>query len=628
MCGIVGYIGKQKAAPILIEGLKRLEYRGYDSAGIAVQVQNSQPKADPPMAEKLKVKSDCEIINFKAVGKVVNLEGKINGKDIDGTIGIAHTRWATHGKPCDKNCHPHSDCEGNIFLAHNGIVENYQELKEKLIKKGHKFSSETDTEVIAHLIEEFNRELDFKTSVLETLRMIKGTYGLAIINKKEPNKIIAARLGSPLVLGLGEGEYILASDVSAIVRHTNQVIFLEDGEVAIIEPENYEIINLKNKSLKKDVAKLDWSIEKAEKQGFDHFMLKEIFEQPDAISDAVRGRIIAVEGMAKLGGLRDVSEKLREIERIIIVSCGTSYHAGLVGEYMLEEYAGIPVEVEYASEFRYRKPLLDKKTVVIAISQSGETADTLAAIREAQNKGAMTLGIVNAVGSTIARETEAGVYNHAGPEIGVASTKAFTSQLSILALLTLFLGRQRDMSLITGKRIAAEINKIPRLIENILKQTKEIKKIAKKYAKYQDLLYLGRKYNFPIALEGALKIKEISYVHAEGYPSGEMKHGTIALIDKNFPSVFICPKDSVYDKNISGMQEIKARGGKIIAIATEGDKAISKIADDVIYIPKTLEMLTPLLSVIPLQLFAYYVGVMRGLDIDKPRNLAKSVTVE
>jgi len=609
MCGIVGYIGKQKAVPILIEGLKRLEYRGYDSAGISVL-------------------NEEKVATFKAVGKVANLENKISGKNIDGTVGIAHTRWATHGKPCDKNSHPHCDCNGNIFLVHNGIVENYQELKDGLIKKGHRFSSETDTEVIAHLIEEFNRRLDFKDSVLETLKLLRGTYGLAIISKKEPNKIIAARFGSPLVLGLGKEEYIIASDISAVIRHTDKVIFLEDGEVAIITPENYEVVNIKNKLISKEATKLDWSIEKAEKQGFDHFMLKEIFEQPDSISDAIRGRLIAKEGLAKLGGLKDINEKLREIEKIIIVSCGTSYHAGLIGEYMLEEYAGVPVEVEYASEFRYRKPLLNKNTAVIAISQSGETADTLAAIREAQNKGAMTLGVINAVSSTIARETDAGVYNHAGPEIGVASTKAFTSQLSILALLTLFLGRQRDMSLVTGKRIAMEINKIPKMIESILKQSKDIKKIAKKYIKYQDLLYLGRKYNFPIALEGALKIKEIAYVHAEGYPSGEMKHGPIALVDKNFPSIFICPKDSVYEKNLSGMQEIKARGGKIIAIATEGDNAIKKLADDVIYVPKTLEMLTPLLSVIPLQLFAYYVGVQKGLDVDKPRNLAKSVTVE
>jgi len=613
MCGIVGYIGKQKAVPILIEGLKRLEYRGYDSAGIAV-IQNK--------------KSSSEILCIKATGKVANLENKINGKNILGSIGIAHTRWATHGKPCDKNSHPHTDCKGNIFLVHNGIVENYQELKNDLIKKGHKFSSETDTEVIAHLIEQFNKKTDFKNAVLEMLKIIRGTYGLAIINKKEPDKIIVARSGSPLVIGIGNNEYVIASDVSAIIRHTDKVIFMEDGEMAVITPENYEIVNMKNKSVSRETTTLDWSLEKAEKQGFDHFMLKEIFEQPDAILDAVRGRIVEKEGMAKLGGLRDIKEKLADINRIIIVSCGTSYHAGLIGEYMLEEYAGIPVEVEYASEFRYRKPLLNKNTAVIAISQSGETADTLAAIREAENKGAITLGIVNTVGSTIARETMAGVYNHAGPEIGVASTKAFTSQLSIFALLTIFLGRQRDMSFVTGKRIAAEMNKIPKLIKSILKQSADIKKIAKKYGKYSNFLYLGRKYNFPIALEGALKIKEISYVHAEGYASGEMKHGPIALVDKNFPSIFIVPRDSVYEKNISGMQEIKARGGKIIAIATEGDKEIKKVADDVIYIPKTLEMLTPLLSIVPLQLFAYYVGIQRSLDVDKPRNLAKSVTVE
>ena len=634
MCGIIGYIGKQKAVPILIEGLKRLEYRGYDSAGISVI---SPPRVDEQSSLRVEAGNQqpaiskngkIDIITVKATGKVSVLEEKINGKDIAGTIGIAHTRWATHGKPCDKNSHPHCDCQKNIFLAHNGIVENYQELKDDLIKKGHKFSSETDTEVIAHLIEEFNKKFDFKNSVLAALKLLRGTYGLAIINKKEPDKIIVARLGSPLAIGIGNGEYIIASDFSAIIRHTDQVIFMEDGEVAILTKENCEIVNMKNKSIAKEATKVEWSVEKAEKQGFDHFMLKEIFEQPDSILDAVRGRIIEKEGMVKLGGLRDVKEKLADIEKIVIVSCGTSYNAGLVGKYMLEEYAGITVEVEYASEFRYRKPLLNKNTAVIAISQSGETADTLAAIREAENKGALTLGIVNTVGSTIANETMAGVYNHAGPEIGVASTKAFTSQLSILALLTIFLGRQRGMSFVTGKRIATEMNKIPKLIANILKQAKDIKKIAKKYVQYQDFLYLGRKYNFPIALEGALKIKEISYVHAEGFASGEMKHGTIALIDKNFPTVFIAPRDSVYEKNISGMQEIKARSGKIIAIATVGDKEIKKIADDVIYIPKTLEMLTPLLSVIPLQFFAYYVGILKGLDVDKPRNLAKSVTVE
>jgi len=609
MCGIVGYIGKQNASPILIEGLKRLEYRGYDSAGVAII-------------------DDKNGYLIKSVGRVANLEDKIGERAILGTIGIAHTRWATHGKPSDRNSHPHQDCTGNISLVHNGIIENYLELKHELEKKGHKFKSETDSEVIAHQIEELNKKMKYEEAVLDTLKKIRGTYGLAIINKKEPDKIIVARSGSPLVLGVGDGEYIIASDISAIIRHTQQVVYLEDGEVAIIKRDNFEVKTIKNKTKNKEITTLDWSLEKAEKQGYAHFMLKEIFEQPAAIEDAVRGRMIAETGMAKLGGLHNVAEKLRKIEKIIIVSCGTSYYAGLIGEYMLEEYAGIPVEVEYASEFRYRKPIINSKTAVIAISQSGETADTLAAIREAKNKGALTLGIVNTVGSTIARETDAGVYNHAGPEIGVASTKAFTSQLSIFVLLTLMLGRQRDMSLVTGQRIAKEMKKIPQLIKKILAQDKEIKKIAKKYAGYKDFLYLGRKYNFPIACEGALKIKEISYVHAEGYATGEMKHGPIALIDNDFPSIFLATKDSVYEKTISGMQEIKARGGKIIAIATEGDKEIKKIADEVIYIPKTLEMLTPLLSVVPLQLFAYYVGVAKGLDVDKPRNLAKSVTVE
>ncbi len=609
MCGIVGYIGKRKASSVLIEGLKRLEYRGYDSAGVSI----------------IDGKKGYVV---KSVGKVANLEDKIGDKDILGTVGIAHTRWATHGKPSDNNSHPHRDCTGNINLVHNGIIENYLELKNDLVKKGHKFRSETDSEVLAHLIEELNKKMPYEEAVLEVLKKIRGTYGLAIINKKEPDKIIVARSGSPLVLGVGDGEYVVASDVSAIIRHTQQVVYLEDGEVAVITRDGYEVKTVKNQARNKKVTNLDWSLEKAEKQGYAHFMLKEIFEQPSAIEDAMRGRLVAEDGMAKLGGLQSVAEKLRKIEKIIIVSCGTSYYAGLVGEYMIEEYAGIPVEVEYASEFRYRKPIMNFKTVVIAISQSGETADTLAAIREAKNKGALTLGIVNTVGSTIARETDAGVYNHAGPEIGVASTKAFTSQLSILVLFTLMLGRQRDMSLVMGQRIAKEMRKIPKMVKNILAEEKEIKKIAKKYAGYKDFLYLGRKYNFPIATEGALKIKEISYVHAEGYPTGEMKHGPIALIDENFPSIFIAPKDSVYEKTISGMQEIKARGGKIIAIATEGDKEIKKVADDVIYIPKTLEMLTPLLAVVPLQLFAYHVGVAKGLDVDKPRNLAKSVTVE
>lgn len=609
MCGIVAYIGKNKATPILIEGLKRLEYRGYDSAGFAV-------------LEKNNVRSE------KAIGKIKNLENKINQQEIEAKIGIAHTRWATHGKPDEKNCHPHTDCNGDIWLAHNGIVENYHELKKFLKEKGHKFNSETDSETIAHLIEEFNKKYDFKTAVLKALKLVKGTYGLAIINKKEPEKIIIARLGSPLVLGIGNNEYIIASDVSSIVRHTDRVIYLEDGEVGTIYSDNYEITNINNKIIDKKIDKLDWTIEQAQKDGYEHFMLKEIFEQPYSIRNAIRGRLGVNEGIVKLGGLDDVQEKLRNLEKIIIISCGTSSYASLVGEYMLEEYARISVEVEYASEFRYRKPILNQKTVVIALSQSGETADTLAAMREAKNKGAITLGIVNVVGSTIARESDAGIYNHAGPEIGVASTKAFTSQLSILALLTIMLGRQREMSYVMGKRIASELDEIPELVKEILKNSENIKTIAQKYLQYKNFLFLGRKYNMPIAYEGSLKLKEISYTHSEGYPTGEMKHGPLALIDENFPSLFVTPQDSVYEKNISGMQEVKARNGKIIAIATSGDEEIKKIADDVIYIPKTLEMLTPILAIIPLQLFAYYIGVGKNCDVDKPRNLAKSVTVE
>lgn len=609
MCGIVGYIGQQKAAPILIEGLKRLEYRGYDSAGLSV-IENNK------------------LYTVKSVGKVVELENKCGEKELVGTIGISHTRWATHGKPCDKNSHPHGDCQGNISLVHNGIIENYRELKKFLQRKKHKFSSETDSEVIAHLIEEFNKKYDFKKAVLETFKVVKGAYGLAIINKKEPEKIIVARHGSPLVLGIGEKEFIIASDVSAIVRHTNNVIYFEDGEVAVISRDNYEVTNIKNKIIDKKISKVDWDVSQAQKGGFSHFMLKEIFEQPESINNAIRGRFILEEGNARLGGVREVSNRLKNIEKIVIVACGTARLAGMVGEYMLEEYAGIPVEVDYSHEFRYRKSVLDEKTAIIAISQSGETADTLAAVREAKEKGALALGIVNVVGSTIARETDAGVYNHSGPEISVASTKAFTSQLAIITLLTVMLGRQRQMSLVTGQRILKELTLLPNKIKKILEQDSEIKRIAKKYYHYKNFALMGRKYNHPIAFEGAIKIKELSYIHAEGFASGEMKHGPIAMIDENFPSIFIAPSDSVYEKNISGMEEIKARGGQVIAIATSGNKEIKKIADDVIYIPKTLEMLTPILSTVPLQLFAYYMAIFNGRDVDRPRNLAKSVTVE
>jgi len=613
MCGIVGYIGRRKALPVLLEGLKRLEYRGYDSAGVVVLQKNKAHVT-------------------KAVGKVIELEKKLeNQMDHESTVGIAHTRWATHGKPSDVNAHPHGDCKGKTWVVHNGIVENYQDLKKLLVRNGHKFISETDTEVIAHLIEEFRKKLSFEDSVHEALKMIEGTYGLAIIDIDEPNRLIVAKKGSPLILGVGDDEYIVASDASAIVNHTRNVIYLEDKEIAEITSKGYQVFGLGKKKIHKKISHLEWSLEKVQKKGFEHFMLKETFEQPEAIENALRGRLshFAMEGEdPMLGGLKAVEQKLRKVKKMIIVSCGTSYYAGLVGEYMFEEYAGIPTEVEFASEFRYRKPVLDSTTAVLAISQSGETADTLEALKEAKRKGALTLGIVNVVGSSISRLTDAGTYNHAGPEIGVASTKAFTSQLSILAIYTLLLGRQRDMSQVMGKRIANELSKIPSHIKTILKDHKKIRDIAKKYIRYEDWLYLGRKYNYPIAMEGALKIKEISYVHAEGYPSGEMKHGPIALVDEKFPVMFIAPQDSVYEKVTSGIEEVKARGGITVAVATKGDKRIAKIADDVMYIPKTLEMLTPLLSVVPLQLFAYYVGVGRGYDVDKPRNLAKSVTVE
>lgn len=609
MCGIVGYIGKNEALPILIDGLKRLEYRGYDSAGFSVMSGNN-------------------IVAEKAVGKVMELESKINGKDIAGNLGIAHTRWATHGKPSERNAHPHCDCQKNVYLVHNGIIENYKELKTDLEKAGHKFSSETDTEILAHLIEEYKKQVPFEEAIWRALAHTQGTYGLAIIDRENPERIVVARNGSPLVLGVMDDGYIVASDVAPIIPYTDRVVYLDDGEMAEVTRQSYKITNFKRKKIDKEVSKIDWSVEEAEKKGYPHFMLKEIMEQPEAVENSIRGRLVVGEGIAKLGGLRDVAEKTRHLKRIVIVSCGTSYYAGLIGKYMFEEYAGVRTDVEHASEFRYRKPLLDEETAVLAISQSGETADTLAAIREAKNKGVLTLGIVNVVGSTIARETDAGVYNHAGPEIGVASTKAFTSQLSILALLTLFLGRQRDMSFVMGKRIAKELEKIPDLMKMILKQSEEIKKISKKYSSFSNFFFLGRKYNFPIAMEGALKLKEISYAHAEGYPFGEMKHGPIALIDEKLPTVAIVTRDSVYEKTMSGIQEVKARSGKVVAIATKGDKEIKKVVDDVIYIPKTLEMLTPLLSVVPLQLFAYYFAVNKSLDVDKPRNLAKSVTVE
>jgi glucosamine--fructose-6-phosphate aminotransferase (isomerizing) len=555
------------------------------------------------------------------VGKISEAENELSSFKVEGNIGQAHTRWATTGRVSNENAHPHFDCRKEFFVVHNGIIENYQILKEKLIKEGHKFNSETDTEVLCHLIEEyFNGNLE--EAMRKALREVRGAYAIAVISKKDPQKIVAAKLSSPLILGINSEEFLVASDPAALITRTRQIVHLDDNEIAVLKPDNFFILK------EKPIEMIEWTPEEAEKGGYPHFMLKEIMEQPESLRNSQRGRIILEEGMAKLGGLESVKEKLRKIERLIIVACGTAYHAGLVGEYMLEEYAKIPVEVEIASEFRYKKPILDKKTAVLAISQSGETADTLAAIKEAKEKGIMTLGIVNVVGSSIARETEAGVYNHCGPEIGVASTKAFTSQLEILALWTLFLGRQREMSLVIGQRIAKEILRIPDLVKEILKNYSQIEMLAKKYKDFENFLFIGRKYNFPIALEGALKLKEIAYLNAQGYGAGEMKHGPLALIDENFPTIAICPSDSVYDKMISNIEEIKARKGKVIAIATEGNEEIKNLVDDVIYIPKTLEMLTPILSVIPLQLLAYYMAVLRVYDPDKPKNLAKSVTVE
>jgi len=608
MCGIVGYIGNNNTVNFLLEGLKRLEYRGYDSSGIAVLEKK-------------------EIFCEKSIGKIVNLEEKLFGKKIPCNVGIAHTRWATHGEPIEKNAHPHLSCKNEFAVVHNGIIENYQKLKERLVKNGHIFKSDTDSEVLVHLIES-NFKGDLTEAVIESLKCVVGTFGIVVLSKYEPEKLIAARKGSPLIIGVGNGQNFIASDVSAILGYTSQVVYLNDEEVAVVTKDGFEITDLNKGKIECKIDNIEWTLEESEKGGYEHFMLKEIMEQPEVIKNSIRGRVIHEDGMVKLGGLESVKDRLKEIERIIIVGCGTARYAGLVGEYMLEEYAGIPVEVEYASEFRYRQPILNKNTAVIAISQSGETADTLAAIREAKEKGALTLGIVNVVGSTIARETDAGIYNHAGPETAVASTKAFTSQLTVLALLTVMLGRQRNMSLVTGKRILEELQKLPEKISKILGNAEEMKNLAEKYKDYKNFMYLGRKYCFPVAEEGALKLKEISYIHAEGFAAGEMKHGSIAMIDENFPVFAIAPKDSVYEKNISNIEEIKARKGKIIALTTEGNKDIASVAQDVLYIPKTLEMLTPILAVTPLQLFAYYVSSAKCLDVDKPRNLAKSVTVE
>jgi glucosamine--fructose-6-phosphate aminotransferase (isomerizing) len=611
MCGIVGYIGKQKDIRIGMEALKRLEYRGYDSAGMAVY--NKERK---------------EIDSIKAVGKVASLEEKLRSTNFEGSPFLFYTRWATHGQVTEENCHPHADCTGNIWVAHNGIIENYQQLKQELLGEGHVFLSETDTEVLPHLIEKFFTG-NLEDATRKALSLVHGAYALAIIARDDSEKLVLAKYSAPLLIGLGDGEYLAASDPSAVITHTNKVIYLEDGELAILTPKTFSIQNYQQELVERDAEEIEWSLEDAKKGGYPHFMQKEIMEQPESIINSLRGRLLLDTGDVRLGGLEQVQEKLKNIEQVEILACGTAYLSGSVGTYMLQEYTGMPTKADIASEFRYKKPIIDKKTVYLFISQSGETADTLAALKEVKKKGGLALGIVNTVGSSIARETEAGVYNHAGPEIGVASTKAFTSQLTVLALLTLFLGRQRGMSFTMGQRIAKEIANLPVLVKETLETTNAImEKIAIKYQGARDFLFIARKYNYPVALEGALKLKEISYIHAEGYGAGEMKHGPLAMIDENFPTIALCPSDSVYEKMISNIQEIKARKGPVIAIATQGNEDIKTIADDVIYIPKTLEMLTPILSVIPLQLFAYYMGILKGYDVDKPRNLAKSVTVE
>ncbi len=611
MCGIVGYIGDKEAYPVLINGLKRLEYRGYDSAGIAI------------------INGDTHI--YKCKGKVSDLENFVKDKDISGSIGMGHTRWATHGEPNNVNAHPQESQNGHFVIIHNGIIENYARLKKRLEDRGYTFKSQTDTEVLANLIEYIylKGKVSSEIAVRLALSKVIGTYGIIVSCKEEQNQLIAARNGSPLVIGIGKNEYYIASDATPIVEYTNSVIYLNDNDVAIIKKNELTLKTIHNDKQIPKIQTVDLDIGEIEKGGFEHFMLKEIFEQPRAILDTFRGRLAPNKTDIYLGGLYNVMPKLIEAKRIIIIGCGTSWHAGLVGEYLIEEYARIPVEVEYASEFRYRKPVIYKDDIVIAISQSGETADTLAAIKLAKESGALVLGICNVVGSSIPRMTDAGVYTHAGPEIGVASTKAFTAQVTILTMMAMLLGKKRNvLSQEQYENLITELTKTPDKINSILKHSENIKSIAAKYKDVTNFLYLGRGYFFPVALEGALKLKEISYIHAEGYPAAEMKHGPIALIDEKMPVVVIATKDKSYDKIVSNIQEIKARKGVVIAVVTEGDTIIKNLADHVIEIPDSAQALAPLITVVPLQLISYYIAVMRGCNVDQPRNLAKSVTVE
>lgn len=612
MCGIVGYVGTQEAAPILIKGLSRLEYRGYDSAGLAVVTPRKNVKV------------------VKKLGKVANLAQFAAGTDVSGNVGIGHTRWATHGEPSDLNAHPHASTADRFAIVHNGIIENYVALRTQLQQQGYVFKSQTDTEVIVHLIDSIQRRtnLAMVPAVMQALSQLVGTYGIALVSADEPDTIIAARKGSPLILGVGENEYLLASDASAVIDHTRNVVYLNDGEAVVIRPTGYQVLNLNEVPLEKEVHQLEWDLGVIEKGGYDHFMLKEIMEQPDALENCLRGRLVSASKDIKLGGLLPHADELRKAERIIICACGTSWHAALTGEYLIEQIARIPVEVEYASEFRYRDPILRPTDLVFVISQSGETADTLAAMRLAKDRGVPVFGIVNAVGSTIAREAGAGVYLHAGPEIGVASTKAFSAQVTVLTMVAMLLAKGRTVTDAELLDLMDELSMIPDKMRDVLAQHEQIRDIARMYRYASNFLYLGRGYNFPLALEGALKLKEISYIHAEGYPAAEMKHGPIALIDQFMPVVFIAPRDATYEKVVSNIEEVVARKGIVIAITDEGNTELESLCEHVIYIPSVPAHLVPLIAVVPLQLLSYYIAVMRGCNVDQPRNLAKSVTVE
>ena len=613
MCGIVGYVGPQEAAPILLEGLRRLEYRGYDSAGVAIL-------------------NGKGVETIKRSGKIVELAEALDQERPKGTCGIAHTRWATHGAPNQVNAHPHLSMDEDIAVVHNGIIENARALKTKLTALGFKFRSETDTETVVHLIDHAFK-LGAKTledAVAAALLEVEGAYGIAVISSRDPGKIVVARHGSPLLLGIGkDGEYLVGSDAAAVVAHTRDVVYLDDGDYAVLQRSGYQTYHLQRGAVSRDVHEITWDLGAIEKSGFEHFMLKEIFEQPSSLRDVLRGRLLEDEGNARLGGITLKDEDLLKIKRVLITACGTSWHAGLIGEYMLEELARVPVEVEYASELRYRNPVIEPDTLLVTISQSGETADTLAALRELKSQGMLSMGIVNAVGSSIARETDFGVYTHAGPEIGVASTKAFTSQIVSLALFALYLGRRREtLSLADGRELVHALRQLPEQVEYILEMNDVFRALAQEYKDSRNFLYLGRGYQFPVALEGALKLKEVSYIHAEGYPAAEMKHGPIALIDENMPVVVLAPQDPVYGKVVSTVEEVKARNGRIIGVVSgSGAELIAKV-DHLIKVPQTLPCLQPVLTTIPLQLLAYHIAVLRGCNVDQPRNLAKSVTVE